>query len=361
MWKTIFRTVLAGSLFLGVQSLSAATTADEKQLFTVTGVDVDVTAADAVVARDKAILEAQIKAFGMLAAKLSNPEGAAMMASLTPEEVGRLMASLSVEEERSSPQRYRGKLTISFLPEKTRAAFAAKGVALAIPEPPPAPAPGSPLLLIPVWQPAGEIEVIWDENPWRRAVMGVKLDSEVAPLRLALGDTEDWAAFSSLEAANLQSVIPLLTRYQAAAAILLVAKSNEQGLTVTATAIPPITGINFEKTYPDAAESLTLAASEAAAAIEQARATAPTLLPPGSPTTVVETTVKFASPEQWGALRKNMLQAGGMRSIDLVQVIDSGARVKITYVGTLPDLQMALSNRGLNLLELESGWALEPR
>ena len=84
MWETLGR-VMALALLLGLFTISAgATTPDEKQQFTVTGVEVDVTAADAAQARLKAIEEAQVKAFAELAKRLAGEGGGAVMATLPP-------------------------------------------------------------------------------------------------------------------------------------------------------------------------------------------------------------------------------------------------------------------------------------
>jgi hypothetical protein len=191
MWETLGR-VMALALMLGLVAPSAgATTPEEKQQFTVTGVEVDVTAADAAQARLRAIEEAQVKAFAELAKRLAGESGGAIMATLPSVDVGRMLASLSVESERSAPGRYIGKLTISFLPAKVREAFLAKGINL------PAPAAADGILLIPVWADGGAEAVIWDDNPWRRALVELDLAGGSVPFRLPLGDTEDWTAFST--------------------------------------------------------------------------------------------------------------------------------------------------------------------
>ena len=101
----------------------SGTVAAESTLFTVTGVEVDVTDSDAAKAKLKAISEAQVKAFHILVERLGDQGDAAKVAHFKPGDIGRLMASLSVEEERTGPQRYVGKLTIRFLPERVRKAL----------------------------------------------------------------------------------------------------------------------------------------------------------------------------------------------------------------------------------------------
>ena len=80
----------------------------ETSVYSVTGVDVDITDKDATSAKTKAIIEAQVKAFGMLADRLGSPEAAAALRKTSPDQIGRMLKSLSIEEERSGPGRYHG-------------------------------------------------------------------------------------------------------------------------------------------------------------------------------------------------------------------------------------------------------------
>src|SRR4051812_42054812 len=100
----------------------------ETNLFAVSGVDVDVTDKDASTARTRAIIEAQVKAFYVLAARLGGEDAAKRLESLKAAEIGRMLRSLSIEEERSAPGRYIGKLTIRFLPAKVRDLLGRYGV-----------------------------------------------------------------------------------------------------------------------------------------------------------------------------------------------------------------------------------------
>jgi hypothetical protein len=362
MWETLGR-AMALTLMLGLFTPSAgAMTPEEKQQFTVTGVEVDVTAADAAQARLNAIAEAQVKAFAELSKRLAGEGGAAVMATLPPADVGRMMASLSVENERSAPGRYIGKLTISFLPAKVREAFLAKGIDLA--------AGNDGILLIPVWVDGGSEAVIWDDNPWRRAVVGLNLPSGSVPFRLPLGDTADWAAFATPAEATPETVAPLLSRYKAATAVLMLAAQDPTGIRVNLVTLPARPGLTFEKTYPPSDFSLTEAAAEAADAITQNWQTPPAATPetpPAAPPAplagapqAMEATLMFTGPEQLAQIRQNLLSAAGVQGMDLVQVMVGGAIVRVNYTGTVQELHLALGSRGLELVELSTGWTIRP-
>src|SRR2546421_8182220 len=119
----------------------------ETNLFAVSGVEVDVTDTDASAAKTRAIIEAQVKAFQVLAERLGSTEGAKKLAGLKAQQIGRMLRSLSIEEEHSAPGRYIGKLTVRFLPNKVRALFASYGIQIVEDQAP-------PMLVVPVWKTA---------------------------------------------------------------------------------------------------------------------------------------------------------------------------------------------------------------
>ena len=117
----------------------------ETNVFAVTGVDVDITDTDATTAKNKAIIEAQIKGFRVLAERFGGQEAVAKFEKLTAKDVGKLLRSLSIEEERTGPGRYIGKLTVRFLPHKVRELFGEYGLPIVEEQSP-------PIVLLPVWK-----------------------------------------------------------------------------------------------------------------------------------------------------------------------------------------------------------------
>jgi hypothetical protein len=82
--------------------------------YEVTGVPVDVTAADAATARDQAIVEGQRKAFTMLMERLLGTEQAASIATPSDAQLSSMVQDFEVESERLSAVRYIGVMTFRF-------------------------------------------------------------------------------------------------------------------------------------------------------------------------------------------------------------------------------------------------------
>jgi hypothetical protein len=105
-WTTVI--LMAVLMVLGSAPAMAAAP------YEVTGVPVDVTAADAATARDQAIVEGQRKAFSMLMEQLLGAEQAASIPTPSDAQLSTMVQDFEVESERLSAVRYIGVMTFRF-------------------------------------------------------------------------------------------------------------------------------------------------------------------------------------------------------------------------------------------------------
>src|SRR5215468_6098233 len=82
--------------------------------YVVSGVPVDVTAADAATARDQAIVEGQRKAFSMLMQQLLGAENGATIQTPPDSQLSAMVQDFEVESERLSSVRYIAVMTYRF-------------------------------------------------------------------------------------------------------------------------------------------------------------------------------------------------------------------------------------------------------
>jgi hypothetical protein len=170
----------------------------ETSVFAVQGVAVDVTDKDAATAKDKALVDVQMKAIVMLAQKLGNEEMAAKIAELEPEKVMPLLKSLSIEQESTAPGRYIGTFTVRFQPAKIKSLFGGFGVNVSGEQ-------AKPILLIPVWKTANGL-ALWEDNTWLKAWRDLHLEQDVVPIIIPLGDAEDTTTLTPEDVAKLDAV-----------------------------------------------------------------------------------------------------------------------------------------------------------
>lgn len=332
-----------------------------KQLYTVTGVKVDVREKDAVQAKLKAISDAQLKAFAKLVRRLASPAAAKRLSGLGRREIGRMMASLSVESERTGPGRYIGKLTVRFLPGKVRAAFRNAGIGFTEKQ-------SDKIVIITVWN-GPEGAKVWEDNPWRAAWIGLKAENSIVPIIIPLGDLTDSQAISAEEviAGHETKLESIKIRYEAEAVLVAIATpESKNAIKATMTGSSPLGKISFDKLYKGQGEEDLNALAERVAARFHAvmidkwkkhGGQAPTSSGPPQSFAV---SVPFSSAAEWNNMRIELLTTPGVTGVDVTSIASNGAVVQLSYVGPFPVLQNALKRARLSLNLYSGQWVLQP-
>jgi hypothetical protein len=371
MISPVFRLVFACVLLCSADCSQAAPV--ETNLFSVTGVDVDITDKDASTARTKAIIDAQVKAFHVLAERLASESDAKRLETLTPQEIGRMLRSLSIEEEHSAPGRYIGKLTIRFLPKKIREQFARHGIALIEDQSP-------PMVVLPVWK-APEGAQLWEDNIWRKAWLDLKAEQAIVPVILPLGDLEDTQAITAEEALapdpiKLES---LMIRYEAKAILVAVAEpATGGGIHAVMAGDSPLGKVTIDKVYTADDGTLDSAAALAARRIdgvmldkwrsvrlkllaeERARAAAERQQAAVYASQSLPVAVPFSSIDKWNGIRARLLAVPGVIGVDISTIAANGAVIRLAYANSLESLQNSLMGSRLKLVQMSGTWVLQP-
>ncbi len=343
----------------------------ETGLFSVTGVQVDVTDKDATTARTRAIIEAQVKAFYMLAERLGSPEAAQRLAGMDARDIGRMLRSLSIEEERSGPGRYIGKLTVRFLPGKIRELLGRYGIDVVEDQAP-------SVVVLPLWKGPNGL-VIWEENLWRKAWLDLKAEQSLVPIIVPLGDLQDTSAITPEEAAAGDAVKleSLMLRYEAKAILVAIAEPDPAGgIRAVMQGDSPLGRINFDKTYT--AEDGTLEGAAAAAAkrfddvmlerwrtvrikiAAEARARTEAEQQTNRASTSLPVAVPFSGIHEWNGIRARLLATPGVIGVDVSTIAENGAVIRLAFLDSVQDLQSALSGSGLRLVQSRGTWVLQP-
>ena len=328
-------------------------------LYTVSGVAVDVSDSDASSAKLKAISEAQVKAFAILLERLGGAEATARLQGLGPADIGRMMDSLSIEEERTGPGRYIGRLTVRFLPDKVRQALAQADVAYTEDRAP-------SVVVVPVWVGLDGPEA-WTENPWRANWLALNAQDSLVPLVVPLGDLTDSQTLTAEQALNghQPGLEAMRARYSADAVIVAVAApldaSTIRATLIGKTAMGPV---DFDRTYTAEAGGVAAAAAQAvrefhSAMIAEWRTSRPNVRPAAVQS--IRVALPVASLEQWNALRAQLVATPGVAGVDLSSLSGQGAIVQLNFSVPLPDLQAELAERRLDLALMGDTWVIQPQ
>ena len=351
-----FASLFAIAALLWALALAAPVQADP--LYTVSGVAVDVSDTDASSAKLKAISEAQVKAFAILLERLGGDAATTRLQGLGPAEIGRMMDSLSIEDERTGPGRYIARLTIRFLPDKVRAALAGADVAFSEDR---APA----VVVVPVWIGPDGPEA-WTSNPWQASWLSLNAQDSLVPLIIPLGDFTDSQTLGARQAldGDRAGLDAMRQRYSADSIIVAVAAPLDN-TTVRATLIgeTAMGAIDFDRTYTADNGGVAAAAARAArefhsAMLAEWRDSRPSVR--AAAVQSIRVAVPVTSLEQWNDLRNRLTSVPGVAGVDLSSLSGQGAIVQLNFSVPFPDLQAELAHRRLDLALRGETWVIRP-
>jgi hypothetical protein len=196
-------TVLFIPLLILLASLtSTPALADDRDQFSAT-VPVDATADSVVKAREAARLDGQRRALAAVLQQLSGSTTPVKPPKLDDDAITNLVTSFQVADERMSAIRYLANYTFHFRQDATRRLMQNAGIAAnasATGSTPNTTAPGGPsqptkpMVLLPVFQAAGQSRLWEDPNPWREAW---ERQPGGGPLLVPLGDAGDVTAIDA--------------------------------------------------------------------------------------------------------------------------------------------------------------------
>lgn len=359
----LLRRWLAGgvaALLLGGAALAAP-----NDVFTVSPVPVDVTAANASAARDQAIVDGERHGLRMLLERLTLAKDAARLPRVGAAQLNELVQGFEVANERRSSVRYLADLTVRYRPDGVRQLLRQAGISFAE-------TPSKPLVVLPVLV-GGNRAVLWDDpNPWRDAWASAKLPSGLVPLVRPLGELEDVTAIDAEAAvrgddARLQAIA---ARYGDDDVLVTQATPKSEGgpgVDVTTTRYVPgrpgseqswVTSIVANPGESDA-EMMSRAVAQVMAQVEEAWKAANILDFSQSGTLVAR--VPAEGLQDWIAVRDRLSSIPAVRSSQLVALDRTGAQVEIHFVGDPSQLRLALAQRDLELSGGDPNWILQRR
>jgi hypothetical protein len=362
---TILKTYLLAFVLCCWANVVLAAGPIETSIFAVQGVNVDVTDIDADAAKNKALVDAQMKAFKLLAERLGNQSIVDAIASYDAKKVLPFLKSLSIEDESISPGRYKGTLTVRFLPAKIRNLYGDFGVKVSGEQ-------GPSLLILAVWKGAAG-DVLWEDNPWRQAWINLRAEQSLVPIIVPLGDFDDTEMISVTDVLSEDSVKieSIRKRYDVKKVIVAFAEPAENGaIHARMSGDSPLGKLSFDKIYDGETgrieDSTALAAkrfhevmvdklkSGVAKVADQKRQS------DVNARKTLTVRVPFSGPSQWNGLRSRILSTPGVTGLDVSSLGADGAVVALTFVGTPEDMQSSMQASGLTLAHGSDGWQIVP-
>jgi len=340
----------SGGSALPATAPTANTAADA---FAVSGVKVDINAANANTARDQAIREAQGKAWNELYRRLV--PGGGNPPRLSENDIARLVQGFEIDEEKVSATRYVGSITVRFRPNAVRDAIGGAGSAQYV-EP-----PAKPFVVLALTVTDGRTLLWEDRTPWRAAWEERPATSSLVPLVVPDGELTDAQAIGTEEAVagNADALARIAQRYNAGGVV--VARTDlpaggpdaARGLTVDVTRYGldgsrETQTVNVKADAADRpADVLARAVTAVGAQLDESWRRSNVMATGPEQTTLVR--VPLAAVADWVETRKRLTGIGAVTRSDLVSMSRAEALVNLTHRGAPDQLAPLLSKRDLGL------------
>lgn len=317
-------------------------------LFTIEDVKVDVSAENALKAREKAFEEAQVLAFEELSKRMLSETELQAFQPPPVNSISMLIQDYEVSDEKLASTRYSGTYKFRFQDRAVKRFFGGQGTQYTDV------AASKPVLILPFLE-TSTGTVLWShQNLWMKAWASAPgLVGGLVPLILPLGDLSDVSDIGDDEALtyNKRNLDKMVDRYNAGEAVIAIARPEGTGLGIqlyrTDRTRPEYVHQILERALPNQTQDQLYAR-----AVQSVK---DTLRKDWKQKTVVDTRqqgtiqarAKFASLQEWSQLQKALSQVYGITSTELKALSPREAYIEITYEGNLERLSLALQQADL--------------
>jgi len=337
-----------------------------RDVFEVSGVPVDVTAETAAKAREKALVEGERQAFRLLVERLTMRVDHERLPNPPQNDIRAFIRDFSVTEEKTSAVRYLAKLTFHFKSGEVRNLLRANGIPFAETQ-------SKSVVVLPVYQLAGEVLLWEDNNPWREAWLRLPPAGGLVPLAVPIGDLQDIAQLRASQALDgeASALGAVAERYGAGDAVVafarvgLDAKTGAQDLLVTLIRHGPAAAETLPlearfKSRPGEAvgDILSRAVIEAAKLVEDDWKLQ-NVVDYGR-SGILAITIPVQSLRDWVMVERRLGGVPLVKRVETVLMSINEVRVNLHHVGAADKLITALRQADMSLAQEAGEWILIP-
>lgn len=329
----------------------------EDELYTVENILLDKSAANAVIARDEAILEGQREAFKVLVNRLLLEEDSSVeMADISDLQISSMINDFETEQEKFSSKRYRAVMTVRFSPQAVKTYLNRSGGRRIVES------RSKPILVLPYLK-SEDATFLWSrENPWLKEWQMISSGAGLVPVIIPEGDIQDASAANEVQIlmGGQSEISDLLTRYNADKVLLPIAGRTDEGLVIEVyeyigSELSLVNTINVNNQNPGTMWN---------EAVKSVRSYINTdwksrlkYSDNAFQERIIDIKVEFDSMQEWIKLQRTLSSLSQIANIQTQSFNRNRADIKVTLNGSVDDLTNALvgQNMVLNKLTERSG------
>jgi hypothetical protein len=337
-------------------------------LFQVSGIEVDATAADAVAAREQALLQGQMEGLRRLMRRLVPAEEHARLPSVGPAQIERYVQNFEIADEQVATNRYLAQLTVRYEPDAVRQLL--QGAAFAYAE-----TVSEPIVVLPVYRTSESAQLWPEDNPWWQA-WAEHLDSErLLRLVLPLGDLQDMAAVTADQAmtGDPDALTALGRRYGSDDLLVVIATARGGAATGPAASEPPVLELEMRRVGIQQANPAETFVGRPGQTLEELMAEAVIGLQDTlderwknanllryDQAAVMVVDIPIARLSDWVEISRGLDGLTEVADVEIAAFARDNVRAEIRYIGDQFRLEEALRRIGLGLSREGESWLLLP-
>jgi hypothetical protein len=348
-------------------------------LYEVAKISVDVTAKDAVAARDEGMAEAQMRAVKTVLQRLLPLSAQDQIPEFTPEDIEGLVNGVSIRSEQNSTTRYIATLDVSVNEPAIKKLLQDQAIPYSESRAP-------SISILPLVIAGGSIKSEGGEG-WRQAFEQLDLAHSATPatiLRPRPGLSLD--TVKAVLSGDAQALASMQADYGYGPLVLAVGEAAKGEFVTRLAGTDSVGAINFGRSDKLSADAQTIAREAAATAfgiienrwkVSQAPEASPTdvkyeegtgapaaeqgAAPKGEVPRNVVAQVEFSSLKDWQDIRGRLMNVAGIEALEVNTLSARGASVTFDYAGSLGHLQEVLGQNGFEFGDREGTFVLRSR
>jgi uncharacterized protein DUF2066 len=363
---------------LAMPALAAGVQAVDS-LYEVAKISVDVTAKDAVAARDEGMAEAQMRAVKIVLQRLLPLSAQDQIPEFAPEDIEGLVNGVSIRSEQNSTTRYIATLDVSVSEPGIKKLLQDQAIPYSESRAP-------SISILPLVIAGGNVKSEGGEG-WRQAFEQLDLAHSATPatiLRPRPGLSLD--TVKAVLAGDAQALASMQADYGYGPLVLAVGEAAKGEFVTRLAGTDSVGVINFGRSDKLSADAQTIAREAAATAfgiienrwkVSQAPEASPTdvkyeegagasaakqgAAPKGEVPRNVVAQVEFSSLKDWQDIRGRLMNVAGIEALEVNTLSARGASVTFDYAGSLGHLQEVLGQNGFEFGDREGTFVLRSR
>jgi len=334
---------------------SASAQVSKSNSFTISGVNVDITAVDAIKARDQGIRDAERQAVKQLVDRLVQPQDRAKVPPLDDARLDGLIRGVEFVHEHAGSNHYTATLDVVFSAEPVKAWLGGAGITVAE-------TVTRQALVVPLWKDQNGVEPLDDKNPWRDAWQALDTSGSVVPVTVVRGDPadKDAAAVESLYIGDVSALSRIDDRYHAPMVIVAIVEGDKDKgpLTVSGLRYDAQTGVRSDLPKLTLTDPSQL--GDAAKKIHDGvEADWRNVAVVNRDTQAgMDVTVPIQALADWVRVRQRLGSVPAVKNVAVRTLESDHADLHIQYYGSPEDLQRTLAQVGLQLDKNGDQWQL---